>query len=85
MTESAMGDEMQGRTMAVIDGHQWYWWQARLCDEYPDDFPKKVYWFLRDDNDHVGYFPTKRGMLAWIKEKGKDWKAGFRRRSAAGG
>ena len=69
---------MPPHTTAMIDGHKWYWYQARLCDEYPGSHLKMVRWCLKDDNDHVGDFPTKRKMMAWIKEDGPEWIAGYK-------
>jgi len=60
---------MTVHTMAMIAGHRWYWYRARLCDVYSNDHPKMKRWFLRDDNDYVGDFATKREMLAWIAEQ----------------
>jgi len=69
---------MTGKTMAVINGHKWFWWQARHCDEYggePVLLMKR--WFLRDAIDWVGDFGTKREMLKWIDDEGAAWVEEF--------
>ncbi len=71
---------MPGHTMEVIDGHRWYYWKARHCDEYIT-MPVLVTmrWFLKDGSDWVGDFPTKRELLEWIEEYGQEWIAEFNR------
>ena len=75
---------MAGTTVAMIDGHKWYWWRTRLCDEYyHSNAPKKLRWFLRDENDFVNDFPTKREMMKWLDEEGPAWITGFQKQAAA--
>jgi len=69
---------MAGHTVAMIDGHRWYWWRARLCDEYSlDGNPQTMRWFLRDDNDFVDDFATRREVEEYIKTEGPVWIAAF--------
>ena len=70
--------DMPGTTVAMIDGHKWFYWRARHCDEYGGEpVLKMMRWFLRDDNDWVGDFSTRREMLDWIKDHGQGWRDSY--------
>lgn len=58
---------ISGHTTHTVDGINWFYYRARLCDEFEHIKTKTPKWFLFDkDRNYVGYYNTRKLMLADI-------------------
>jgi hypothetical protein len=66
------GINKMAQTKFVVNGKEWYYYHARICDELVVDIKAKAWFLLDSGREYIGHFDKKREMLAYIERHSRN-------------